>query len=205
MTKRRRGLRPDEAALWDRVTEGARALHPKRKTPPPAEEPPGKAAVQPAQDPAGYPPIPRFRIGEKAPDPGARHVNLPGLSERLAGQPVKMDRKSFGRMLRGKLVPDGKIDLHGMTVAEAHPELTRYLLRAHAEGRRLILVVTGKGRDRDSGGPIPAPRGVLRHQVPLWLAQAPLASLVLQITEAHQKHGGSGAYYVYLRRQPGAG
>jgi DNA-nicking Smr family endonuclease len=42
--------------------------------------------------------------------------------------------------------------------------------------------------------------GVLKHQVPLWLAMPPLASVVLQVTEASRGHGGSGAYYVYLRR-----
>ena len=64
-----------------------------------------------------------------------------------------------------------------------------------------MLVVTGKGKDRDTGGPIPVRHGVLRHNVPQWLRMPPLASLVLQITEAHLKHGGGGAYYVYLRRQ----
>jgi DNA-nicking Smr family endonuclease len=43
--------------------------------------------------------------------------------------------------------------------------------------------------------------GVLRHQVPLWLRQPPLGQAVLQVSEAHLKHGGSGAYYVYLRRR----
>ena len=77
------------------------------------------------------------------------------------------------------------------------------VLGARARGARLVLVVTGKGRDRDEGGPIPAPRGALRHQLPAWLAQPPLAGAVLQVAEAHRRHGGSGAYYIYLRRQPG--
>jgi DNA-nicking Smr family endonuclease len=41
---------------------------------------------------------------------------------------------------------------------------------------------------------------VLRHQVPHWLNSMPLKPHVLQIAEAHVKHGGAGAYYVYLRR-----
>ena len=63
-----------------------------------------------------------------------------------------------------------------------------------------MLVVTGKGKDRDDGGPIPVRLGVLRHNVPQWLSTPPLAQIVLQVTEAHLKHGGGGAYYVYLRR-----
>jgi DNA-nicking Smr family endonuclease len=37
--------------------------------------------------------------------------------------------------------------------------------------------------------------------VPGWLHLPPLGPAVLQVTEAHQRHGGSGAYYVYLRRR----
>ena len=48
---------------------------------------------------------------------------------------------------------------------------------------------------------MPVRRGILRHQVPQWLQMPPLAPLVLQVTQAHGKHGGSGAYYIYLRRQ----
>jgi DNA-nicking Smr family endonuclease len=37
--------------------------------------------------------------------------------------------------------------------------------------------------------------------VPLWLHMAPLGPAVLQVVEAHLKHGGGGAYYVYLRKR----
>ena len=73
-------------------------------------------------------------------------------------------------------------------------------LRAQAQGKRLVLVITGKGKNTDTGGPIPTRNGVLRHAVPQWLGMAPLSGLVLQITQAHVRHGGGGAYYVYLRR-----
>ncbi|HKL64840.1 MAG TPA: Smr/MutS family protein, partial [Roseovarius sp.] len=76
-----------------------------------------------------------------------------------------------------------------------------FMLRAHGADKRLVLVVTGKGKDRDDGGPIPVRNGVLRHNVPQWLRAAPLGPLVLQVTEAHARHGGGGAYYVYLRRR----
>jgi len=36
--------------------------------------------------------------------------------------------------------------------------------------------------------------------VPQWLRMMPLAPAVMQVNEAHLKHGGGGAYYVYLRR-----
>ncbi len=111
-----------------------------------------------------------------------------------------MDRKSFTNLKRGKLKPEARIDLHGLTLAQAHPALNRFILDSHAQGRRLVLVITGKGKTERDNGPIPVRRGILRHQVPHWLDTPPLSQVVLQVAEAHLKHGGEGAYYVYLRR-----
>ena len=46
---------------------------------------------------------------------------------------------------RGRGEPDGRIDLHGMTQEEAYRALIRFLMNAQADGKRLILVITGKG------------------------------------------------------------
>lgn len=125
---------------------------------------------------------------------------MPALSDRVAAQPLRMDAKRHRRMTSGKLRPEAKIDLHGMTLAVAQPALIRFVTDSHGQGMRLLLVVTGKGRRRETDDVMPARMGVLKHEVPRWLSMAPLAPLVLQIREAHRAHGGTGAYYVYLRR-----
>jgi DNA-nicking Smr family endonuclease len=112
-----------------------------------------------------------------------------------------MDAKAFTRMRRGKLPVEGRIDLHGMTLDQAHPALIEYILTANAMGKRLVLVITGKGTTKRNHDVFAHQgQGVLKRQVPLWLRMAPLSGAVLQVSEAHQSHGGSGAYYVYLRR-----
>lgn len=190
-----RHLSSEERALWDRVAERATPLHPTREERAPDVKPmPKPKRFMPQPDP-----MPDFQIGQKA-DAARPHDIMRPLVDRLGAAPVNMDHKSFGKMKRGKLKPEARIDLHGMTIAEAHPELVAFILDSHAMGRRLVLVITGKGKDRDDGGPIPTRFGVLRHQVPQWLALPPLAQSILQVTPAHLKHGGHGAYYVYLRR-----
>jgi DNA-nicking Smr family endonuclease len=87
-----------------------------------------------------------------------------------------------------------------MTQEQAHPALTGFIMRSFSEGKRLVLVVTGKGKSKPDDGPIPVRRGILKHHVPQWLAMPPLGAMVLQVAEAHVRHGGAGAYYVYLRR-----
>ena len=68
-------------------------------------------------------------------------------------------------------------------------------------GLRLVLVITGKGRPGDARGARAAPA---RHPAPQPAALAGGAAAgrrqVLQVAPAHQRHGGGGAYYVYLRR-----
>jgi DNA-nicking Smr family endonuclease len=191
--RRPRHLSAEERALWDRVAERATPMGPKRTEPVPVA--PGKAT--PVKIKA---PLPDFQVGQKA-NTYRPHDLLPAITDRLSRAPVNMDHKSFGKLRRGKLVPEARIDLHGMTMAEAHPELVGFILESQAVGRRLVLVITGKGKPREDLGPIPTRHGVLRHQVPQWLALPPLAQAILQVTPAHLKHGGHGAYYIYLRRR----
>lgn len=192
MTRRR--LTPEEIDLWRKVVDQTERLHPRAQTAPPA----------PLPKPTPAKPAPRrvdgFRVGQAANGRAQPHDLMAQLSDRLAQQPVSMDQKAFRRMKRGKLSPEGRIDLHGMTLDRAHPALTRFILTAQASGKRLVLVITGKGRDRADDGPMPVRRGILKHQVPQWLSMPPLSQAVIQISAAHVSHGGEGAYYVYLKR-----
>lgn len=194
--RRTRKPSPEDRELWDRVAQTATPLDkPKRPIPPELETPPKAAVPQPTAER-----LPPFRIGEKQVSPSANMLRH-SVSDRLAHAPVRMDHGTHKKMLRGKLKPEARLDLHGMTLAQAHPTLTRFILDAHDRNKRLVLVITGKGKDRDDGSPIPIRRGVLRHQVPGWLHAPPLGALVLDIREAHLRHGGHGAYYVYLKRR----
>ncbi|MDP2084488.1 MAG: Smr/MutS family protein [Gemmobacter sp.] len=194
---RRRTLRPEEEEVWDLVARTARPLHPQRPKRAEAEFVAALPEVKAPKAPAG---LPEFRIGARAPHLPARHDIAPTIGQQIATAPLRMDAGTHKAMRKGKLLPEARLDLHGMTLAEAHPELVRFILNAHSAGMRLVLVITGKGKDRDRGGPIPTRFGALRHQVPHWLALPPLGPVVLQIAEAHLRHGGSGAFYVYLKR-----
>ncbi|WP_135447759.1 MULTISPECIES: Smr/MutS family protein [Tabrizicola] len=193
---RRRQLSPEEVELWRAVARTTRPMHgPDAPRPPEADSRPVPEPLHPAQ-----PRLPPFTLGEKVRVPERREL-APTLPELLAQAPLQMDARTHGKMRRGKLAPEARIDLHGLTLAEAHPELIRFVLNAHSQGLRLVLVITGKGKRSEDLGPIPQRMGALRHQVPHWLRLPPLGPVVLQVSEAHLKHGGAGAYYVYLRRR----
>jgi DNA-nicking Smr family endonuclease len=193
MTKRR--LRPEELELWQQVAGSADPLH---KRPAPRDPVPPKDLSPKRREPSS-PVLPAFTVGEKFAHTET-HVFPKTTSQRVKEDPLQMDAKAFGKMKRGKLVPEARIDLHGLTLAQAHPELSRFILTSQARGLRLVLVITGKGSFEDPYDPAPRRRGVIKSQVPQWLRMPPVAAAVMQVAEAHRRHGGGGAFYVYLRR-----
>ena len=201
---RRRTLRPEEEEIWQAVARTAQPMHASHHVfLKPVDAPAHPVPFHPETLPphaTAQPRLPGFRLGEKARGKPT-HDLLPTLSESLSAAPLQMDAKTHGKMTRGKLTPEARIDLHGLTLSEAHPELIRFVLNAQTAGMRLVLVITGKGKRGQDIGPIPQRMGALRHQVPQWLRLPPLGPAVLQVSEAHLKHSGTGAYYVYLRRR----
>ena len=177
---RRRQLSDEERTLWKNV---ARSVKPLRKL---AE------AVEALSEPLPKSPPPKLRPKSAGPVP---HVPASPKSPPLA----PLDRRLKQRVARGREPIEARLDLHGMTQAQAHTALLGFLRRAHADGVRTVLVVTGKGlgsRDHSQDHE----RGVLRRQVPMWLALPEFRLLVVGFDAAHVGHGGEGALYVRLRR-----
>ncbi|WP_265502302.1 Smr/MutS family protein [Paracoccus beibuensis] len=199
--RRKKGLTPEDADLWARVARTARPLtaRPGKTDIDPSQSTPQASAV-PVVPAVSAPALPRFKVGQAAP------ASMPRLpqpqpqtpAQRLAAADLCMDARTHRRMNQGKLRPEARLDLHGMTLSAAQPRLLQFILSCHGNGLRLVLVITGKGRG--DHGPLPTRPGALRHQVPHWLHSPPLSAVVQQVGAAHFRHGGEGAYYVYLRR-----
>lgn len=176
---RRRQLSEEERALW---TGFARSIMPLRRPQDFAE-----SSAEGGGETAPVPPRPAPAARQDAPR-GKTSAPLAPLGRRLRQ-----------RVARGREPIDAHLDLHGLTQKEAHTALLRFLRRAQADGARIVLVVTGKGTggvDRDDA----TERGVLRRQVPLWLALPEFRPFVVGFENAHVGHGGRGALYVRLRR-----
>jgi len=123
-----------------------------------------------------------------------------------AARPVaEFDRRSLRKVSTGKVAIDATLDLHGLQRDDAHARLRAFLRNSQAQGHRMVLIITGKGGGAESddhfsrtlGHP---ERGILRRKVPQWLEEAELRALVIRYTTASRSHGGSGAFYVQLRK-----
>lgn len=199
---RRRRLTAEERALWDRVAAAATPLRaPETPLDHAAAPPPSRHDASAAEPAPPRPPV-ASRLPGRGPAPAAQFHPAPGPPG--PPQVPRMDRGRFDRLRRGRLEPEARIDLHGMTAERAHAALSRFILGAHAAQLRLVLVITGKGREGDAFAHAPHRHGILRHSVPHWLSAPPLVARILEVVPAHNRHGGTGALYVYLRRhRPG--
>lgn len=106
--------------------------------------------------------------------------------------PVDLDRRTWLKLRRGNYPIDARLDLHGLTQAEAHDRLAAFLAGAQARGNRCVLVITGRGARHG---------GTLRAMTPRWLDEAPNRGRVLSFAQAQLHHGGEGALYVLVRRR----
>ena len=165
---------PEERDLFRTAVREARPL--RRPSAPPSPKPAPPVATTPK------------------PTPTRKAASAPATAPPETPPAAGLDRRLGERLRRGQLPIEAALDLHGMTQEEAHQALDRFVTDAHEGGRRVLLVVTGKGLGRAGGG-------VLRAAVPRWLEGGPCRSKVLAHAPARPKHGGDGALYLLLRRR----
>jgi DNA-nicking Smr family endonuclease len=176
---RRRPLSEDERTLWANVTRSIAPLRPRVRLP-------AAPSIERAE--------PASKATRKAAPPrvAPSHVAPPA---KTAPPLAPLGRRLKQRVARGREPIDARIDLHGLTQAQAHAALLRFLLRAQADDVRIALVVTGKGARNGAGE-----RGVLKRQVPMWLRLPEFSPYIVGFEDAHIGHGGEGALYVRVRR-----
>jgi len=191
-------LSAEERALWEHAARDLKPL--KRK----------KSRVHGSEAEA---PARRKKVAERV--VAQRTPSHPPPAPKPAAPPplAALDRRKARKIGSGRIEVEARIDLHGMRQSEAHLALRRFLMEAHGAGRRWVLVITGKGGQRRAGSDAEAgdyggrgEPGVLRRNVPRWLAEPELRAIVVGFTPAAIRHGGEGALYVQLRRRdrPGA-
>jgi DNA-nicking Smr family endonuclease len=115
--------------------------------------------------------------------------------------PLSFDRDVDRALSKGRRAIEAKLDLHGMTLAAAERAVTIFIADASAQNRRVVLIVTGKGM-RLEGGRVFG--GRIRAEFPGWLERSENRAHVAGVRPAHPRHGGSGAFYVLLRRRSSA-
>jgi DNA-nicking Smr family endonuclease len=133
--------------------------------------------------------------------PRPRPLPVRPTAPELSADGRQFDRDVSRALSRRKLAPEATIDLHGMTLAAAERAVTAFLARVSAQDLRVVLVVTGKGLRREGERTID---GRIRAEFVGWLNRGDNRDRVRAVRAAHAHHGGTGAFYLLLRRRSSA-
>lgn len=190
---RKRGLTPEDEALWREVARSVTPMRKRKKAPPDAARPPAAATgsrleadPKATKTPRPTPSVPGAAPAKRTP------ARLP--SPLAAGDP-KLDRKARA----GRIAVERTLDLHGMTQARAEARLLVFLEEARADDVRCVRVITGKGGPAE---PFAAPRGVLRRRFLDWIEAAPFRPLIARVASAEPRAATPGAWIVFLKSRP---
>lgn len=163
-------LTADELEAWRAELEGVKPL---AAPVAPPQKPLQKTDSEPAR---------RLQAALKKPSPATRlHT----------GKFHQIDKATARRIKRGQYEMDATIDLHGYTKEAAFQILQQCIIQSVLEQKRMLKVITGKGRGGD---------GVLRQSLPDWLNDESIRPYVLAFDTARPQDGGSGAFYVLLKK-----
>ncbi|MGV8998602.1 MAG: Smr/MutS family protein [Parvibaculaceae bacterium] len=201
--RKSRVLSADERQLWRKVVSDARPLSAGQIIPEP-EQPDMVSADQPSKiisKPKPLSSIPRARRNSELLAAHAAPSETPPPLNSL-------DRRTAQKLSRGQIEADARIDLHGLRQDEAEAALFRFVTRSRHEGARCVLVITGKGESPFARHTLHSVRfqagsdhsGILRGALPKWLDSARFRNEVAGFQPAHPRHGGGGAFYVWLRK-----
>jgi DNA-nicking Smr family endonuclease len=185
--KKDAGQTPDEdedRRAFEQAVEGARPLAADRRR--------TRAELVPAKaPPTARPP----RIRPAAAVEPLRAIEPLGEGERYAYLASGESTERLRELRSGRARPEAVLDLHGQTAAASAGALVRFVASARQRGRRLLLVIHGRGLGSGPTGP------VLRQLVVEQLAQGALAADVLALASAPPALGGGGAALVLVRKR----
>ena len=114
----------------------------------------------------------------------------------------KLPNKDF-KIKTGNTTKIRSIDLHGYTLEEANKAIERFIIKSFEEKVNKLIVVTGKGihSDVERDPYVSKDLSILKYSVPEFISNnQKLNNLINEITDAKIEDGGSGAFYVFLKK-----
>ena len=114
----------------------------------------------------------------------------------------KLPNKDY-QTLDKKSLKTRSIDLHGYTLEEANKTIEEFINKSFKENINKLIIVTGKGlHSQNEKDPyVSRDLGILKHSVPEFIKNnKSLMNIINEIKDAHIEDGGSGAFYITLKK-----
>ena len=95
-------------------------------------------------------------------------------------------------------------DLHGYSLDEANKKINDFIRNSYKDGVNKLIIITGKGlhSENEKDPYVSKDFGILKHSVPEYIINnRDLMKMINEIKEASIEDGGSGAFYIYLKKK----
>ena len=118
-------------------------------------------------------------------------------NEKLKDKDKILDKKS--KNIEKKSI----IDLHGFTLSDANKEIEKFINQSYQKGLNKLIIVTGKGlHSKNKSDPyVSNDLSILKYSVPHFIKNNEnLMNKIIEIKDANINDGGSGAFYIYLKK-----
>jgi DNA-nicking Smr family endonuclease len=95
------------------------------------------------------------------------------------------------------------IDLHGYTLEQANKTIEEFIISSYKKKINKLVVVTGKGlhSKNDKNPYVSKDLSILKYSVPEFIStNKKLINIIHEITDAKIEDGGSGAFYIFLKK-----
>ena len=112
------------------------------------------------------------------------------------------DKENFQSNIKSKKTRS--LDLHGKTLDEANNIIENFIRKSHEDKVHKLIIITGKGLHsiNEKDPYVSKDLGILKYSIPNFLKNnADLMALISNISEASIKDGGSGAFYIFLKKK----
>tara|TARA_Y100000992_G_C21184571_1_gene452431 strand:+ start:7 stop:417 length:411 start_codon:yes stop_codon:yes gene_type:complete len=96
------------------------------------------------------------------------------------------------------------LDLHGKSLEEANQIIESFIKKSYDDRVQKLIIVTGKGiHSNNNKDPyVSKDLGILKYSIPDYLSNnLELMKIISNISEASIKDGGSGAFYIFLKKK----
>ena len=96
------------------------------------------------------------------------------------------------------------LDLHGKTLDEANQIIENFIRKSYEDKVHKLIIVTGKGlhSNNEKDPYVSKDLGILKYSIPNFIKNnAELMELISNISEASVEDGGSGAFYIFLKKK----
>ena len=102
------------------------------------------------------------------------------------------------------IIETKKYDFHGFSLNEANEAIEKIINESYQNGIRKLIIITGKGiHSENENDPYRSKDlGILKHSVPEYIKNNnELIKYINEIKDADIEDGGSGAFYIFLKRK----